>query len=229
MPWVLILDRALTCMWSYSVVSNSLRPWTVTHQAPLSRDAPGKNTREGCNILLQGIFPTQESNWHLLHCRRTLYHWAIGEARRTPKILLISWLIGTSSAKYLVLVPGSWALKILGISGVGRLSSCVWWDIRGEQTGESELIKGWWFHQWSLCYETPGTTPTWRTSFPYCSGYHIRLTTPTQKGLENFQAGGHIQVLDNRIRVLWDLALHTSPSSCSSVPFIISFMENQQK
>ena len=108
MPWVLILDRALTCMWSYSVVSTSLRPWTVTHQAPLSRDAPGKNTGEGCHILLQGIFPTQESNWHLLHCRRTLHHWAIGEARRTPKILLISWLIGTSSAKYLVLVPGSW-------------------------------------------------------------------------------------------------------------------------
>ena len=30
------------------------------------RDSPGKNTRVGCHSLLQGIFPTQESNPHLL-------------------------------------------------------------------------------------------------------------------------------------------------------------------
>ena len=53
------------------VVSNSLRslqpprllcPW----------DSPGKNIGVGCHALLQGIFPTQESNPHLLcllHCR----------------------------------------------------------------------------------------------------------------------------------------------------------------
>ena len=33
-----------------------LRPsWTVTHQAPLSVDYPGTNTRVGCHFLLQGI------------------------------------------------------------------------------------------------------------------------------------------------------------------------------
>ena len=35
-------------------------------------DSPGKNTRVGCHALLQGIFPTQESNHGLLHCRRIL-------------------------------------------------------------------------------------------------------------------------------------------------------------
>ena len=44
-------------------------------------DSPGKNTRVGCHVLLQGIFPTQGLKacllW-LLHCRLILYplsHW----------------------------------------------------------------------------------------------------------------------------------------------------------
>ena len=36
-------------------------------------DSPGKNTGMGCHAFLQGIFPTQESNLGLLHCRRILY------------------------------------------------------------------------------------------------------------------------------------------------------------
>ena len=47
--------------------------WTAAHQAPLSRNSPGKNTGVGCHVLLQGIFPTQGSNPHLLHCRQILY------------------------------------------------------------------------------------------------------------------------------------------------------------
>ena len=35
-------------------------------------DFRGKNTGEGCHSLLQGIFPTQGSNWDLLHCKETL-------------------------------------------------------------------------------------------------------------------------------------------------------------
>ena len=34
----------------------------------------GKNTGVGGHSLLQGIFPTQESNLGLLHCRQMLYH-----------------------------------------------------------------------------------------------------------------------------------------------------------
>ena len=33
----------------------------------------GQNTGVGSHSLLQGIFPTQESNWGLLHCRQILY------------------------------------------------------------------------------------------------------------------------------------------------------------
>ena len=36
-------------------------------------DSPGKNTVVGCHFLLQGIFPTQELNLGLPHCRQTLY------------------------------------------------------------------------------------------------------------------------------------------------------------
>ena len=53
---------------SYSLVAS----WTIAHQAPLSMDDfPGKNTRVGCHLLLQGIFLTQGSNQHLL----CLLHW----------------------------------------------------------------------------------------------------------------------------------------------------------
>ena len=38
-------------------------PWNV----------PGQNTGVGSLSLLQGIFPTQESNPGLLHCRQVLY------------------------------------------------------------------------------------------------------------------------------------------------------------
>ena len=37
-------------------------------------DSPGKNTRVSCHAVLQEIFPTQESNPRLLHCRRNLSH-----------------------------------------------------------------------------------------------------------------------------------------------------------
>ena len=36
-------------------------------------NSPGQNTGVGRLSLCQGIFPTQESNWGLLHCRQTLY------------------------------------------------------------------------------------------------------------------------------------------------------------
>ena len=36
--------------------------------------SPDKNTGVGCHSLLQGIFPTQGSNLHLLCCGHILYH-----------------------------------------------------------------------------------------------------------------------------------------------------------
>ena len=49
-----------SCVWLFAT------PWTVALQASLPWDFPGKNTGVGCHLLLQGIFPTQESNLHLL-------------------------------------------------------------------------------------------------------------------------------------------------------------------
>ena len=45
--------------------------WTVAHQALLSWDSPGKNTRVNYYSLLQGIFPTQGLNLGLLYHRQT--------------------------------------------------------------------------------------------------------------------------------------------------------------
>ena len=47
---------------------------TLQHHGPYSLwNSPGQNTGVGSHSLLQGILPTQESNWGLLHCRWILY------------------------------------------------------------------------------------------------------------------------------------------------------------
>ena len=59
---------------SLSVMSNSLRPHD--HSSPGSSvhgDSPSMKTGVGCYALLQGIFPTQDSNQDPLHCRWILY------------------------------------------------------------------------------------------------------------------------------------------------------------
>ena len=49
-------------LWLLSRVQLFVTLWTVARQAPLSIGFPRKNTGGGCRFLLQGIFPTQESN-----------------------------------------------------------------------------------------------------------------------------------------------------------------------
>ena len=61
---------------SRSVVSDSLRP----HGLYSPWNSPGQNTGTGSLSLLQGIFPTQESNPGLLHCRWILYQLSYREA-----------------------------------------------------------------------------------------------------------------------------------------------------
>ena len=62
------------CTWI--VVSNSLRPRGLGPTGLLCPwDSPNKNNGVGCYFLIQGIFPTQGSNWSLrcpLHCRHSL-------------------------------------------------------------------------------------------------------------------------------------------------------------
>ena len=52
---------AACCMLSH------VTPWTAATRLLLSWDFPGKNTGVGCHFLLQGIFPSQGLNPHLLH------------------------------------------------------------------------------------------------------------------------------------------------------------------
>ena len=63
-----IIDVWAKCMLSrVSHVQIFATLWTVARQAPLSMGFSGKNTGVGFHLLLQGIFPTQGSNLHLLH------------------------------------------------------------------------------------------------------------------------------------------------------------------
>ena len=53
-----------------------IKPRSPTLQvdfSPAELQGKPKSTRAGSLSLLQGIFPTQESNWGLLHCSQILY------------------------------------------------------------------------------------------------------------------------------------------------------------
>ena len=64
---------------SHSVVSDCLRP----HGLYTPWNSPDQNTGVGSLSLLQGIFPTQESNSGLPHYRWFLYQLTHREAPRT--------------------------------------------------------------------------------------------------------------------------------------------------
>ena len=51
-------------------------------------DSPGKNTGVDYHFLLQGIFPTQGLNPHLLHYRQSLYHWTTRKAQPSSTHIL---------------------------------------------------------------------------------------------------------------------------------------------
>ena len=59
-----------------SVLCDSVTPWTVTHRMPLAVELLSNSTGLGCHFFLQGIFPTDGSNPHLLClllCRQIPY------------------------------------------------------------------------------------------------------------------------------------------------------------
>ena len=73
-PWLILL-----LLFSQSVVSNSVIPWTINYQAPLSMRFPKQEYWSGLRSLLQGILMTEGLNPNLLHCRQILYHRATRE------------------------------------------------------------------------------------------------------------------------------------------------------
>ena len=48
-------------------------PTLQVDSLPAEKQGKAKNTGVGSLLLFQRIFPPQESNWGLLHCRRILY------------------------------------------------------------------------------------------------------------------------------------------------------------
>ena len=85
---------------SCSVMSNSLQPRSPYLTRLLCPwDSPGKNTGVGCHALLQGLFPTQESNPGLLQCRRILYCLNHQGSPRILECVTISFSRGSSRAR----------------------------------------------------------------------------------------------------------------------------------
>ena len=60
--------------------------WTVSARILCPWYSLSKNTAVGCHFLLQGMFPTQGLNLHLLLGRWILYHWATWEAPPKHKV-----------------------------------------------------------------------------------------------------------------------------------------------
>ena len=52
--------KPVCARFSHSAMSNSVTPWTASHQAPLSTGTPGKNTGVGCHFLPQGIVQARD-------------------------------------------------------------------------------------------------------------------------------------------------------------------------
>ena len=100
---MVVCSCMFSCVWLFAT------PWTAAHQAPLSMgfprgacpwDFPGKNTRVGCDFLLQGIFPTQRWNplylhlllrqadsWPLRHLE-SLFWWTCTDLESSPKLCI---------------------------------------------------------------------------------------------------------------------------------------------
>ena len=77
------------CVQLLNCVQFFINPWTAALQAPLSMDFPGKNIRSGCHFHLQGTFPTQGLNPHLLHWQTDSLLWSQpGKPRDTYGLLL---------------------------------------------------------------------------------------------------------------------------------------------
>ena len=95
---------------SHSVVSNSLWP----HGLYSPSNSPGQNIGMGSDSLLQGIFPTRESNQGLLHCRQILYQLSNhGEKAMATHSGTLAWKI-------------LWQRSLVGCSPWGRRVGHDW-------------------------------------------------------------------------------------------------------
>ena len=109
------------CAQTLSCVQLFETPWTVPCQAPLSMGFSWQEYWSGCPFLLQGIFPTQGLNLHLLH----LLHW---QANSLPLCHLGSLLSDSSQPHGLqptrLLRPWDFPGKSAGVGGHRLLRGC---------------------------------------------------------------------------------------------------------
>ena len=92
-------ESAVCVCESPSVMSDSLRP----HGLYSLWNSPGQNTGVGSLSLLQGIFPTQESNQYLLLCWRIIY-----QLSYLPQVYIYSLLFEPPSPRAPHPTPLGW-------------------------------------------------------------------------------------------------------------------------
>ena len=95
-------------------------------------DSPDKNTGVGCHALLQGIFPTQEWNPGVLHCRQILYSEPPGKPKNTG-VVSLSLSHGNFSTQGLIqdLLPSRQILYQLSYAGspLSTLLEVYHWEL----------------------------------------------------------------------------------------------------
>ena len=76
MHFLFLTDLGVLNLFLTVCADSIVTPWIVACQAPLSMGFSRQENWSGCHFLLQGFFPTQESELHLLsllHCSWILY------------------------------------------------------------------------------------------------------------------------------------------------------------
>ena len=114
----------LTPSGCHSVVSNSVTPWTVARQAPLSVGFSRPEYWSGWPFPFQGIFPTQGSNPGLRRGRRIpsrLSHQGSSDFQRSPVLLVYPGPLTCSASQPL---PGK--RKKVKSLGCVRLFATPW-------------------------------------------------------------------------------------------------------
>ena len=110
-----IKHRTTTRVCSVAQSSPTLcTPQTEAHQAPLSMGFSRQEHWSGLHALLQGIFPTQQSNPHLL----CLLHWQVGSLAVTPPgkpTQMLRYPTDTESIIENILNPNVFYLKCVNI------------------------------------------------------------------------------------------------------------------
>ena len=103
-------------------------------------DSPGKNTGVGCLALLQGIFPTQGSNLHLLgllHCTESLNHQVCPHLPYDPE----TTFLGIYLRQMKVVLSCSVVSDSLQLPALQPARFLGPWDYPGKNTGKLCVLK----------------------------------------------------------------------------------------